>query len=664
MIMNNELKSGTLLQNGKYKIEKVLGSGTFGITYLATTKVKVGGQLGNMEATIKVAIKEFFMEAINGRTGTSVTSGNTDGTYDKYKKKFIKEARNMSRMNHPNIVKVSDIFEANNTCYYVMEYCEGGSLDELIKRKGCLSECESLNYIRQIATALKYMHDNKMLHLDLKPGNVVLRENGDAVLIDFGLSKQFDKNGKAETSTNVGLGTPGYAPIEQSNYDGSTFPVTMDVYALGGTWFKMLTGTCPPDASTILNQGFPAYELQNKNVSDQTIQSIAKAMRPLYKDRTQSVGEFLNMLGGDTTSRDNTIFEKEHERGNIEDPKPKQNNKPKNNWWITTVILLVVVLLGIFMASYDEAIKDRRMYSSTIIEASNLANDNNLLQAKQKYQEALKYENEYAGSIFSGMFGEYVQNKINSIDYKINEIEAERLAAEKAEQERLEKQRKEREARKKREREAELERQRKESEIAEKERIAKLEEEKKKLEHGVINGHEYVDLGLPSRLKWATCNVGANSPEDYGNYYAWGETNTKSSYTISNSKTYGKKIDYIKDESQYDAARANWGSSWRLPSEREFEELVKECIWQWITYNGEKGYKVIGPNGNNIFLPTGGCREGTVINNTDKRGFYWSSTADDYNDNKNAHSLYVNEKFQVVNFANRNIGYNIRPVTR
>ena len=298
MIMNNELKSGTLLQNGKYKIEKVLGSGTFGITYLATAKVKVGGSLGNMEATVKVAIKEFFMESINGRIATSVTSGSTDGTFDKYKKKFIKEARNLSRLNHPNIVKVSDVFEANNTCYYVMEYCEGGSLDGLIKRKGSLSETESLNYIRQIAVALKYMHDNKMLHLDLKPGNVVLRENGEVVLIDFGLSKQFDKSGRPETSTNIGLGTPGYAPIEQSNYDGSTFPVTMDVYALGGTWFKMLTGTCPPDASTILNQGFPAYELQNKNVSDQTIQSIAKAMHPLYKDRIKSVGEFLKMLGG------------------------------------------------------------------------------------------------------------------------------------------------------------------------------------------------------------------------------------------------------------------------------------------------------------------------------------------------------------------------------
>ena len=319
------LPINTLLQNGKYKIEKVLGNGTFGITYLATTKVKIGGQLGNMEATIKVAIKEFFMEAINGRTGTSVTSGNTDGTYDKYKKKFIKEAQNMSKMNHPNIVKVSDIFEANNTCYYVMEYCEGGSLDELIKRKGCLGEAESMIYIRQITNALKYMHDNKMLHLDLKPGNVVLRENGDAVLIDFGLSKQFDKNGKAETSTNVGLGTPGYAPIEQSNYDGSTFPVTMDVYALGGTWFKMLTGTCPPDASTILNQGFPAYELQNKNVSERSVQCIARAMQPLYKDRIQDVGEFMKMLGKGETKSEDTILEKEYKGGNVDKPKSKQN---------------------------------------------------------------------------------------------------------------------------------------------------------------------------------------------------------------------------------------------------------------------------------------------------------------------------------------------------
>lgn len=97
------------------------------------------------------------------------------------------------------------------------------------------------------------------------------------------------------------------------------------------------------------------------------------------------------------------------------------------------------------------------------------------------------------------------------------------------------------------------------------------------MKNSYINGHEYVDLGLPSGLKWATCNVGANKPEDYGNYYAWGETGTKSSYGASNSKTYGKQMNDIKGNSQYDAARSNWGGSWRLPTEKELEELVNKC---------------------------------------------------------------------------------------
>ena len=144
-----------------------------------------------------------------------------------------------------------------------------------------------------------------------------------------------------------------------------------------------------------------------------------------------------------------------------------------------------------------------------------------------------------------------------------------------------------------------------------------------------INGHEYVDLGLS--VKWATCNVGASKPEDYGNYYAWGETSTKSSYTSDNSKTYGKQMNDIKGNSQYDAARANWGGTWRLPTKAELKELKNKCTWTRTTQNGVKGYKVTGPNGNHIFLLAAGYRDGISLYDDGGFGFYWSSTPyDDY----------------------------------
>ena len=173
-----------------------------------------------------------------------------------------------------------------------------------------------------------------------------------------------------------------------------------------------------------------------------------------------------------------------------------------------------------------------------------------------------------------------------------------------------------------------------------------------------INGHEYVDLGLS--VKWATCNVGANKPEDYGNYYAWGETSTKSSYTESNSKTYGKQMNDIKGNSQYDAARANWGGTWRLPTKAELEELENKCTWTWTTQNGVKGCKVTGPNGNSIFLPAAGDRDGPSLYNAGGSGDYWSSTPDD---SDYAYRLGFGSGGQLVFWRNRYRGRSVRPVS-
>ena len=291
------LQFGAVLEGAlyKYKIEKVLGQGSFGITYSANVLMK--GKLGTLDSNMTVAIKEFYMRDINGRDGQTVTSGSKGGLFDEYKKKFEREATNLSKLEHPNIVKVLESFEANGTIYYVMEYIDGVSLDKKIEEKKKLDYKTCIKYAKQIGSALAFMHKEHMLHLDVKPANVMLRNSDEAVLIDFGLSKQYDENGEPESSTKVGGGTPGYAPLEQANYhEGKDFPVVMDVYALGGTMFKMLSGCRPPEASDILNDGFPERDLKLAYVPHQLVSCIKKAMNPTKKNRYQTIASFIDAI--------------------------------------------------------------------------------------------------------------------------------------------------------------------------------------------------------------------------------------------------------------------------------------------------------------------------------------------------------------------------------
>ena len=155
--------------------------------------------------------------------------------------------------------------------------------------------------------------------------------------------------------------------------------------------------------------------------------------------------------------------------------------------------------------------------------------------------------------------------------------------------------------------------------------------------------HSYVDLGLLSGTLWADRNVGAALPEDYGDYFAWGETTTKTNYDWSTLKycedNTGDKFSKYNTQSKYgsvdnkttlersdDAAYQNWGSDWCMPTQTQFQELKDECTWTWTTRNGKKGYEVKGKNGNTIFLPAAGCRYGTSLYGDGSYGFYWSSS--------------------------------------
>ena len=368
------LAIGTILHGEAYdyKIMDVLGQGTFGITYKA--KVEMKGALGRLDSNMYVAVKEFFMKEVNGRENSSVTSGSTSngGLFYYYRDKFEREARNLSTLSHPNIVKVLEAFHANGTTYYSMEYIDGISLDKKIalSPQGRMPLTEAIETLKQIGAAIAFMHSRNMLHLDVKPGNVMMRKDGTAVLIDFGLSKQYTSDGEPESSTKVGAGTPGYAPIEQASYhEGKGFPTMMDVYALGGTLFKMLTGQRPPEASEILNEGFPTDSLRQLFIPDNIVNSISKAMAPLKKDRWQTVDEFVKHLdehGVHTIYEDTSSENARSESTTFDDRKFshklqgdfEDNDEDQTESWFTrnkvvcaVAALLIALVVGLYVTN-------------------------------------------------------------------------------------------------------------------------------------------------------------------------------------------------------------------------------------------------------------------------------------------------------------------------
>ena len=280
------LQPNTTLQGGKYRIERVLGQGGFGNTYIATNTV----------FDDHVAIKEFFMQGVNDRDeiSGSVTIGVESNTqqFDEQKEKFKKEARRLRKLKNEHIVKVHDLFEENGTAYYVMDYIDGESLAEKIKKNGQpFTEAEVRSILSQILEALKEVHQNEIWHLDLKPGNIMVDKQGNAYLIDFGASKQIRANGSMTTSTALCY-TPGYAPNEQIGQMYDRFGPWTDIYALGATIYNLLTNKKPPMAIDIEEDEEDAFTFSN-GISDNLRKLVVWMMQPKRKARPQSVDEIL-----------------------------------------------------------------------------------------------------------------------------------------------------------------------------------------------------------------------------------------------------------------------------------------------------------------------------------------------------------------------------------
>lgn len=295
------LRADSTLQGGKYRIIKKLGQGGFGITYLAENTLLDG----------KVAIKEFFFKEYCERDDstsyvTVPTSSNRE-TVLRFKQKFIKEARTIFSLNHPNIVRIHDVFEENDTAYYVMDYIEGESLGDMVKRRGAISEAEALGYVKDAASALEYIHSKNINHLDIKPGNLMKRkEDGRIIVIDFGVTKQY-ATVISEGSTPVCI-SHDYSPVELYRKNGEqSFSPQSDVYALAATLFKLLTGNTPPEAIEVLSEGLPVAELQEKHISRPVISAIAMAMKGRH-ERTQTIAEFVSNLENRANKSKKPVF--------------------------------------------------------------------------------------------------------------------------------------------------------------------------------------------------------------------------------------------------------------------------------------------------------------------------------------------------------------------
>lgn len=789
---NNQLSPNTLLQGGKYRIIRTLGQGGFGITYEA-------------EQTLierRVCIKEFYVKQFcNREDGTSqvtLGSSSTAEMVSQYMAKFIKEAKTIAKLKHPGIIQIYDVFTENNTAYYVMEFIKGQSLNEVINESGPIPQEKAIKYIRQVGEALAYAHSQYVMHLDVKPSNIML-DGERPILIDFGLSKQYYDTGEQTSSTPIGI-SPGYAPLEQYQEGGvKEFSPSTDVYSLAATLYKLLTGLTPPHASTIVEKGIPAID----GVDEWVYSLINKSMQPRRQERPQGVKDFLSFLNSDESTEVHhrlktrpTLKPQDETYIHLNTDKPK---KSKMWLWVSFAGIVVVCV------ALSYALRDTRKIEippidkqdTSIVSANTTSESTREPQSEQISLGCVRIASSPSGARI-WLDGKYTQKKTPASfddlafgkhiiklvlegyeDYYGNitissdkeevisialvakekpiEILPELIQVLAHDQVELSERfnvvfviRGESEptdfhwepgdnftllwgpgrgsskspssittefqyilqakdigtftlpqATAKtnnttiRSRSVSIKvvedsssntqavNQNSDSETSKTPPSADIVNNR-----GFENGHEWVDLGLS--VKWASCNLGAPSSSERGNYYSWGELFTKkdneyisSSYLfrIKGEKSretdndtsvfskYNTKRDHgvIDNKTRLDlsddVARLLWGGGWRIPTKMEFEELINNCTFIWTSINGKNGYKVTSKkNGNSIFLPAGDYHDDGNRFMRYSDGYYWSSSL--YTTSPNcAWALFFNTSKHIITFEYRFYGFSIRPVT-
>ena len=296
--LGNLLPSGTRIGGGRYRIVGFLNSGGFGNTYRAVdTRLT-----DESDDTVYVVVKEFYVKRVaerDAQTGlVRVSNPEQQKDFDSLRRKFIREAKRIYKLHHPGIVRVSDVIpDENGTSYYVMDYIEGRSLSEVVRENGPLTEERATAYIKELLAALEKVHAKRMLHLDIKPANIMLDSDGHAVLIDFGASKVLEESG-SESSSAPMVYTQGYAPPEQMMNDLRRVGPASDLYSIGATLYNLLTARRPPTPTQIDDADTPeeAFDFPD-GVGERLRNLIVRLMSPRYKSRPDNAAAVLDYLG-------------------------------------------------------------------------------------------------------------------------------------------------------------------------------------------------------------------------------------------------------------------------------------------------------------------------------------------------------------------------------
>lgn len=409
----NFLPKGTILNSGerKYTIVKVLGSGGFGITYLVESIV----QLGNISTITRMAIKEHFISSLCERdenTHQISFSNPVEDTIVRARRAFIKEAQRLQTLgiSHHNIVKINEIFEANNTAYYVMEYLEGETLQEYVRRRGSLNYDETLTHLRPIIDAVCTLHKNNITHYDIKPGNIILtRDANDSlrpVLIDFGLSKHYDNDGLDTSTLNIPGYSQGYAPLEQ--YAGlKQYTPQADVYALAATMFFCLTGQKPAAADSfdtdslvqILDDVAPrtfieklqhamAYSKNQRTEDAETFyREIYNSKPEVDNDTHFNVSDKTRIASVKSTSSETTYLEPKHHLVINKKQRLEKQNNYKPVWIVIGVLISAGVLCAFILFQYKG---NRRIGNMAYNPNSYSASDNDIIGNESTKREDSK----------------------------------------------------------------------------------------------------------------------------------------------------------------------------------------------------------------------------------------------------------------------------------
>lgn len=324
-----ELQSGTNLCDGKYTIEAKIGEGGFGITYKA-----IQNGLNRV-----VCIKEYFPAGKCTRAtkkNTVFVQGTSEQVFEKYRQAFVREAKMLATLHHPNIVEVLDVFDENNTSYMVMTFVKGKSLQQIVETRGKLPYPETVNYIAQITNAVGYIHDHHILHRDIKPDNIMITADFKAILIDFGSAREFEQD---KTQVHTSMLTHGYAPTEQYTANSRKGSYT-DIYAIGATFYFVLTGQVPMESAARLTEQMPSPKDLVPEIPEEANRTILKAMQLKAENRHQTVHEFMD----DIRNVKPSVLVDETIGGSLQQPTSKRT------WYIISAIgCFVVLLIGYFL---------------------------------------------------------------------------------------------------------------------------------------------------------------------------------------------------------------------------------------------------------------------------------------------------------------------------